>query len=165
MSGFSKALTLAVLASLALVCFPSLGSADAIMALQQDDGAIVTVATGGSLSSLTFSGIFGDFILSNLRSVADNGITLSDLLSSAMKVVNNSTESHVLRMWFSSHRTEGNYSLTTVSSFTFSAGGSPNVSGPQNPTSVPEPDGLLLLGCGLVGLVMATHRTSVSMKV
>ena len=102
MKYFSKALALMVLTSAVLVCFPSQGGATTILALQQDGGSITTVAVGSSLSSLSFSGTFGDFSLTGFGNAADNNAALSDIFASSVRLVNNSTASHTIRMWVSS---------------------------------------------------------------
>jgi len=102
MNLFSKALALTVLTSVVLMCFPSQGSATTILALQQDSGSITTVAVGSSLSSLSFNGTYGDFTITGFGSAADNAASLSDIFASAVRVVNNSTAEHTLRMWASS---------------------------------------------------------------
>src|SRR5262249_47542979 len=81
---------------------PSTAHANAILALQEDNGAIQIMASGGSLATLSYSGTFGDFTIAIFGGAATNASALSDLLSSTTSVTNNSGLTHTLHLWVSS---------------------------------------------------------------
>lgn len=99
---FAKLLTLSLLVCVAIMGLPSMAGASTIFQLSQDGGAYTTVATGASLSSLSGSGVFGDFSYKIIGVSTDNSATLSDILSSATSISNNSTASHTLSVRVSS---------------------------------------------------------------
>jgi hypothetical protein len=81
---------------------PSMAGATTVFMLSQDGGAYTTIASGASLSSASGSGTFGDFTFKIVGVSTDNGITLSDLLSSTTSITNNSTATHSISVLVSS---------------------------------------------------------------
>jgi len=102
MSHSAKFLALSLLVCIAIMGLPSLARANTIFALSQDGGAFTTIATGASLTTISGSGTFGDFTFSIIGVTSDNLPTLSDLLSSATRITNNSTATHTLSIRVSS---------------------------------------------------------------
>jgi len=86
-----------------------MASATTIFALSEDGAAFTTIATGASLSTASGSGVFGDFTFKIVGVSTDNTVTLSDLLSSATSVTNNSSASHTISILASSQ----DYTLPT----------------------------------------------------
>jgi len=97
-----KLLTLSLLVCVAIMGLPSMAGASTIFQLSQDGGAYTTIASGASLSSTSGSGTFGDFTFKVVGVSTDNGITLSDLLSSTTSITNNSTATHSISILVSS---------------------------------------------------------------
>jgi len=60
------------------------------------------VASGASLSTLSYTNTFGDFSVQVFAGAFDNGASLSDILSSSVSVTNTSGATHTLQMWVSS---------------------------------------------------------------
>jgi len=98
----AKLLTLSLLVCVAVMGMPSMAGASTVFMLSQDGGAYTTVATGASLTSLSGSGVFGDFTYKIIGVSTDNSATISDLLSSATSITNNSTATHTLSIRVSS---------------------------------------------------------------
>ena len=63
---FTKALMLAVLVFAGLVILPAQAGATTEIKLQEDAGAIVSVASGASLTTVGFAGAFGSFSITGL---------------------------------------------------------------------------------------------------
>jgi len=94
----------------ALLGFSSPASAILEIALQEagvNGGAITVVATAPDFTSTNFTGTYGDFTVTVFGGSSDNGNALSDLLSSTVKVQNNSGATQTLHLWV----TQTNYSL------------------------------------------------------
>jgi len=99
----------AVLASVVALGVPSAARADIELALQEDGGSRIVVNTSLT-NDVSFSGDFsiggvvgsGDFTISILGGHRDNGVTMSDLLSSTVSVKNNTGVAHTLHLWVSS---------------------------------------------------------------
>jgi hypothetical protein len=102
MSNSVKLLALSLLVCVTIMGLPSMAGATTIFQLSQDGGAYTTVATGASLGSLSGSGVFGDFTYKIIGVSTDNTATLSDILSSATSIQNNSTAWHTLSVRVSS---------------------------------------------------------------
>ncbi len=66
------------------------------LGLSEDGGPISIVATGASFTPLTFTGTFGDFLVSFFGATANNGAGGSNLLSSTTRVGSTSTGPHTL---------------------------------------------------------------------
>jgi hypothetical protein len=79
-----------------------MAGASTIFALQEDGGGYVIQGTSASLSTASGSGTFGDFTFTITGVAADNGATLSDLLSSAVSIRNNSGGTHTINILVSS---------------------------------------------------------------
>lgn len=124
------ALSGALVAGLVLVA-SSRAEASLQVLLQEDGGAWVQAAGNGgspypSFTAQTFgNSTFGDFSLSLANVSALNGANLSDLLSSALNVMNNGTTSHTLNILI----TETDFSLPAGSPLRVESGmgGSINV--------------------------------------
>ena len=103
------ALSGALVAGLVLVA--SSRAEASLQVLLQEDGGAWTQAVGspyGNFTAQTFgNSTFGDFSLTLANVSAVNGAGLSDLLSSALNVQNNSTSTHTLRILI----TETDFSL------------------------------------------------------
>jgi hypothetical protein len=102
MLNFAKVMTLSLIVCVAIMGLPSMAGASTIFQLSQDGGAYTTVATGTSLSSLSGTGVFGDFSYKIIGVGTDNTATLSDILSSATSISNTSTAAHTLSVRVSS---------------------------------------------------------------
>jgi hypothetical protein len=96
-----------------LVMMASSKAEASLQVILQEDGGAWSQALGGggspypSFSNPTFSaGVFGDFSLTSGTVIADNG-SLSDLLTSALRITNNSSGIHTLRILV----TETDYTL------------------------------------------------------
>jgi hypothetical protein len=114
------ALSGALVAGLVLVA-SSRAEASLQVLLQEDAGAWVQSAGGPypSFSTQTFANsVFGDFTLSLGNVVADNGAALSDVLSSALRVTNNTAVSHTLNILI----TETDFSLPAGSQLRVESG-------------------------------------------
>jgi len=98
----AKLLTLSLIVCVAVMGLPSMAGASTIFMLSQDGGAYTTIATGASLGTLSGSGVFGDFTYKIIGVSTDNTAAVSDLLSSATSISNNSTASHTLSVRVSS---------------------------------------------------------------
>jgi hypothetical protein len=98
----SKLMTLSLLVGVAVMGLPAMAGANTIFMLSQDGGAYTTIATGASLSSLSGSGTFGDFTYTIVGVTTHNTVAISDLLSSATSITNNSTATHTLSIRVSS---------------------------------------------------------------
>jgi hypothetical protein len=70
-------------------------------------GVRTVVATAADFTAAGFSGTYGDFTLTISGTSSDNGANLSDLLSAAVSVKNNSGTSKTLTIW----ATHDNYTL------------------------------------------------------
>jgi hypothetical protein len=70
-------------------------------------GARCVVATGANFTAASFSGTYGDFLVTIFGGSSDNGATLSDLLSSTTSVRNTTGTAHTLSLWV----TQTDYSL------------------------------------------------------
>jgi len=81
---------------------PARASATAVLALQEDGGLVTVVASGASLSLVTFTGTFGDFLVSALATFEDNTAAFSDILGSTVTARNNATGIHTLTLYESS---------------------------------------------------------------
>jgi hypothetical protein len=80
------------------------------IALQEagvNGGAQTVVASGADFTAVSFTGTYGDFIVTIVGGASDNGATLSDLLSSTTSVTNNSGNTATLNLFV----TQTNYSL------------------------------------------------------
>jgi hypothetical protein len=99
---FAKLLTLSLVVCVAIVGLPSMAGASTIFALQEDGGGYTIEGSGPSLSTASNSGTFGDFTFTITGVAADNGATLSDLLSSAVSIRNNSSATHTINILVSS---------------------------------------------------------------
>ena len=80
---------------------PPQASADFVLALQEDGGAITTVFTGSSFNPVTASGTFGDFNYTFFSATAFNGQGGSNLLSSTTQISSLSAATHTLTMYVS----------------------------------------------------------------
>jgi MYXO-CTERM domain-containing protein len=99
-----------VLALLALFLAATPSRATLEIALQEtgvNKGAIHVVKSGKDFTDVSFTGTYGDFTIKNLGGVSDNGGTLSDLLSAATSVTNNSGTTKTLTIWI----TQTDYTL------------------------------------------------------
>ncbi len=81
---------------------PKAVHATSILALQLDNGPITTVATGPSLSSLGFAGVFGGFSVMIETSSEVNSANFSAIFSSTNNITNTSGATHTLSLWVSS---------------------------------------------------------------
>jgi hypothetical protein len=121
------------LALFALFLSATPSRADLQLALSEDGGAMTVVATlgGGPGGSTSFTGSFGpgsggtDFTVTLLGGSSSNGASLSDLLSSTVRVTNNTGAQHTLQLWV----TQSGYTLPagTPLSVESGMGGSVNV--------------------------------------
>jgi hypothetical protein len=129
---FIKALPIAVLAGALTLGAPSRAHATMELLLQEDGGAITVVATGPSLGSLVFNGVYKDFTVNFLGATTDNGANLSDLLSSTTKVTLNVAGTHTLTLMTTSQ----DYNLPTGPQLdvTSSIGGTYNTGAGSNVT-------------------------------
>jgi hypothetical protein len=83
--------------------------ADLNIYLQEDAGPIVLKGTAANFSSVSFSGVFGDFKVTIDGASSDNNSPESDLLSSDNAIVNIGTATHTLHVWAS----QNDYTLPT----------------------------------------------------
>ena len=92
------------------------------IALQEagvNGGAVTLVGVpGADFTSTGFTGTYGDFTVTLFGSSSDNGATLSDLLSAAVSVKNNSGTAQTLHLWV----TQNNYTLPAGSKLNVEAG-------------------------------------------
>jgi hypothetical protein len=100
------------LALVALLFSASPSRADLELALSEDGGSRTVVATGASFTAASFTGNFGgatgnDFTVTILGGSSSNGATLSDLLSSTVRVTNNTGAQHTLQIFL----TQTDYTL------------------------------------------------------
>jgi hypothetical protein len=89
---------------------PTRARAEFALFLQEagvNGGQITQVASGADFAGAMFNGTYGDFKVSFLGGAADNGATLSDLLSSTTAVTNTSGTTKTLNLWVS----QNNYTL------------------------------------------------------
>jgi len=98
----AKLLTLSLLVCVAIMGLPAMAGASTIFSLSEDGGAFTTIATGASLSQLTGNGTFGDFTYKIIGVSTDNTLAVSDILSSATSIMNNSGATHTLSIRVSS---------------------------------------------------------------
>jgi len=106
---------------------PQLARADLRIYLQEDNGAIVQVASGTSFTNASFSGTFNDFRVDVLGGSSVNGTTLSSLLSSTTSVTNLSGTQHTLHLYV----TQDGYSLPSGSPLRVESGLGGSVNNPS----------------------------------
>lgn len=91
------------------------------IALQEagvNSGAITVVASGSDFDAVSFTGTYGDFSIKVLGGSSDNGVTLSDLLSSTTSVTNLSGTTQTLQIYV----TQTDYSLPAGSPLNVESG-------------------------------------------
>ncbi len=97
-----KALTIIAAACALFLGTPAPAHATAILALQLDGGVITPVAAGPSLSSLSFSGVFGGMSVDVLSTTEFNSAAFSAVFGATTDVTNHTGVGHTLALWISS---------------------------------------------------------------
>ena len=95
---------LLVAAFLLFLGTPNPASADFSIFAQEagvNGGTITLLASGSDFSSLSFTGVYGNFTLTGFGASASNGVNLSDLLTSATRILNNSAATQTITLFAS----------------------------------------------------------------
>jgi len=136
-----KRLVSLTLATAFVLVAASRADATLVIALQEagvNGGAVTVVGSAPSFTSVSFTGIYGDFAVVLQGGSSVNGAVQSSLLGSANSVTNLSGTSHTLNLWV----TETDYTLPTGTPLRVEAGMSGTINaGTINLTNLFQPWG------------------------